>query len=324
MDTVLHSPAPIIKESMWNGGVRPFNMSYGKMMMWFFILSDFFTFMGFLIGYTALKESHPVWPNPDDVFKSFPFASHHFSAPLLFVGIMTFILIVSSFTMVIAVDAGHRKDHKKVTRYMFLTILGGGIFLSCQAWEWSHLIHGVALADTFKKVQVDEQGIPLKDSNGKVISKIVSYAECIIVASNLIVTPHQASLLSPLTEKLTKETGKAFTVTMDEKLITMTPLGNNKASDWLEYVKHDVHIGSRLTYNPYGQTLFSSLFFLVTGFHGFHVLSGLVILLIIAINVYKGKYAGRGHFEMVEKAGLYWHFVDLVWVFVFTFFYLLK
>lgn len=72
-----------------------------------------------------------------------------------------------------------------------------------------------------------------------------------------------------------------------------------------------------------GPVPFASLFFIVTGFHGFHVLSGVVINIIIWLNVIAGTYERRGHYEMVEKVGLYWHFVDLVWVFVFTFYYLI-
>jgi cytochrome c oxidase subunit 3 len=68
---------------------------------------------------------------------------------------------------------------------------------------------------------------------------------------------------------------------------------------------------------------FASLFFIVTGFHGFHVLSGVVLNIIVWLNVIGGTYIKRGHYEMVEKVGLYWHFVDLVWVFVFTFYYLI-
>ena len=60
----------------------------------------------------------------------------------------------------------------------------------------------------------------------------------------------------------------------------------------------------------------------ITGFHGFHVFTGVIINIIIFINVLNNVYQRRGHYEMVEKVGLYWHFVDLVWVFVFTFFYL--
>jgi cytochrome c oxidase subunit 3 len=74
----------------------------------------------------------------------------------------------------------------------------------------------------------------------------------------------------------------------------------------------------------FGPKAFGALFFFITGFHGFHVLSGVAFLLIICVNSATGLYARRRNgYEMVEKIGLYWHFVDLVWVFVFLFFYLL-
>ena len=75
--------------------------------------------------------------------------------------------------------------------------------------------------------------------------------------------------------------------------------------------------------NEYGPQQYAHFFFFVTGFHGFHVFSGVIINIIILIGVMRGIYHKRGHYEMVEKTGLYWHFVDLVWVFVFTFFYLI-
>ncbi|MFT5102836.1 MAG: cytochrome c oxidase subunit 3, partial [Candidatus Latescibacterota bacterium] len=80
--------------------------------------------------------------------------------------------------------------------------------------------------------------------------------------------------------------------------------------------------GANLKHNEYGTPLFADFFFFITGFHGFHVFSGVLINCIVFFNVVIGTYERRGHYEMVEKVGLYWHFVDLVWVFVFTFFYL--
>jgi cytochrome c oxidase subunit 3 len=80
--------------------------------------------------------------------------------------------------------------------------------------------------------------------------------------------------------------------------------------------------GANLRENEYGNVLFADFFFFVTGFHGTHVFSGVLLNIIVFINVLMGTYKERGHYEMVEKVGLYWHFVDLVWVFVFTFFYL--
>ena len=74
----------------------------------------------------------------------------------------------------------------------------------------------------------------------------------------------------------------------------------------------------------FGPKAFGALFFFITGFHGFHVFSGVIFLLIILINAAGGLYVARKNgYEMVEKIGLYWHFVDLVWVFVFLVFYLL-
>ncbi len=80
--------------------------------------------------------------------------------------------------------------------------------------------------------------------------------------------------------------------------------------------------GANMYRNEYGTPLFANFFFFITGFHGFHVFTGVLINIIIFFNVILGTYERRGSYEMVEKVGLYWHFVDLVWVFVFTFFYL--
>ena len=99
-------------------------------------------------------------------------------------------------------------------------------------------------------------------------------------------------------------------------------LTNEQSVEYLQQNASKIVIGANLHNNEYGHQLFADYFFFITGFHGFHVFSGVVILIIILINVIKGTYEKRGHYEMVEKVGLYWHFVDLVWVFVFTFFYL--
>ena len=139
--------------SEWDGGVSPMGVSYGKLMMWFFLLSDAFTFSGLLITYGLVRSSHHAytgspadyvfsteyWPIPEKVFDAVPFL-HGVELPLVFVGIMTFVLIMSSVTMVLAVEAGHRMDRKAVEKWMLWTLLGGIAFLSCQAWEWTHFI----------------------------------------------------------------------------------------------------------------------------------------------------------------------------------------
>ncbi|WP_109832297.1 cytochrome c oxidase subunit 3 [Reichenbachiella versicolor] len=236
-------------KNLWGGGNEPMNASYGKLMMWFFLLSDVFTFSALLIAYGMVRFSHPAfegaieefvfsqeyWPIPDKVFNAVPFL-HGVDLPLVFVGIMTFILILSSVTMVLAVEAGQRNDRAAVEKWMLWTLLGGITFLGCQAWEWSHFIHGT-------------------DAGGKLLDGSIFY-------------------------------------------------------------------GANLSQNQYGPPNFAALFFFITGFHGFHVFSGVVLNFIIFFQATVGKLERRGTYEMVEKVGLYWHFVDLVWVFVFTFFYL--
>ena len=96
-DTTAKSPV-----KAWSGGDRPMKASYGKLMMWFFLVSDALTFGALLISYALFRLSADYWPDPDTVFNAAPFLGDGY--PLVFVGIMTFILIASSLTMVLAVE----------------------------------------------------------------------------------------------------------------------------------------------------------------------------------------------------------------------------
>lgn len=210
---------------IWKGGVQPMKVGYGKLMMWIFLLSDTFTFSALLISYGLVRYSFPTfeglrknfefsntwWPIPERVFEAVPFL-HGVSAPLVFVGIMTFILIMSSVTMVLAVEAGHRRDKADVEKYMLWTILGGFAFLSSQAWEWGHFIHGT------------EEGLTL--ANGTKI------------------------------------------------------------------------FGANLVQNQYGPAAFADFFFFITGFHGTHVFSGVVLNILIFYNTANGVYEKRGHYDL--------------------------
>lgn len=233
------------QKAAWNGGQSPVRMSYGKIFMWFFLVSDALTFSGLLCAYGFIRHKYSgVWPVAENVFTHFPFVEKHI--PLAYVGLMTFILIMSSVTMVLAVEAGHRNYKKGVVIWLFLTIIGGLMFVGSQAWEWYHFIVGT-----------DEGAM---------------------------------------------------------RMVWDVDAG--------KYVEQRI-FGANMLFNEYGVPQFANFFFFITGFHGFHVFSGVVINIVIFINVLIGTYERRGHYEMIEKVGLYWHFVDLVWVFVFTFFYLL-
>ena len=96
------------KSLVWSGGGSPFRLSYGKQFMWFFLVSDALTFGGLLTAYGFARHSVDAWPVAEKVFRALPFSDGDW--PLIYVALMTFILIISSVTMVLAVEAGHRLD----------------------------------------------------------------------------------------------------------------------------------------------------------------------------------------------------------------------
>src|SRR5690348_15860571 len=102
-------------QKWWGGGRSPFNIEYGKLMMWYFLMSDAFTFGAFLISYGSIRFATNAWPTPTDVFSSFP-GLEGMHLPLVFGSIMTFILIMSSVTMVLALGAGYAHDRKSVIK----------------------------------------------------------------------------------------------------------------------------------------------------------------------------------------------------------------
>ncbi|WP_166920668.1 cytochrome c oxidase subunit 3 [Flavobacterium poyangense] len=315
-------------EKTWGGGdIQPLGASYGKMMMWFFIVSDALTFSGFLAAYGFSRFKFiETWPLADEVFTHFPFM-HGVSAPMYYVALMTFILIFSSVTMVLAVDAGHQLKKTKVAIYMFLTIIGGFIFVGSQAWEWKNFIKGeygaieTAGGSLLQFVDKDGKRVALADFAVKLPeqrealtrSKTSWFMEDAETQPSFTVAEVQAGFkahpeLLVRTEQLTEKKKK-------------TVLSRAESETRLSTAKYVVE-GANLTRNEYGSKLFADFFFFITGFHGFHVFSGVIINIIIFFNVLLGTYEKRKSYEMVEKVGLYWHFVDLVWVFVFTVFYL--
>lgn len=266
----------------WGGGAEPFKASYGKLMIWYFLLSDAFTFTAFLVAYGSLRFSVPTWPVPDFVFSAFPGGIHH--KPLLFVTVMTFVLLASSYTMVRAVQEGKQENKNGVVKWMIFTIIGGLTFLSCQAWEWTTMIgteHVTIHQNPFGTHT--ESGVYLMGDGHDIKEGDVFHA------GQTYLIPYHDGEYKPLQYKVTEgpETG----IVKEQKM---------------------------------GPKAFGALFFFITGFHGFHVFTGVIFLTIICLNAASGIYVKRRNgYEMVEKIGLYWHFVDLVWVFVFLCFYLL-
>ena len=179
--------------------------SWGKLGMWNFLAADAMSFGGLLAAYGALRYGDPSWPKPSTILG------------IQLTAAMTFLLVCSSVTMVEALAGFKAGNQAKLRKFLLMTIGGGVLFLSCQDYEWTHLI------------------------------------------------------------------------------------------------EH----GQSITRNNFGAT-----FFILTGFHGMHVFSGVVYLSCLLVRALMGKYQDP-HNNEIEIGALYWHFVDLIWILVFTFVYLL-
>lgn len=187
--------------------------SPGKIAMWIFLVTDAMSFSGFLLAYAVLRHTQD-WPNPIEALGGVALS-----------GFMTFLLICSSVSMVLSIDACKQKDRKGMLNWLLATILGGAAFLTMQVYEYWHIINDL----------------------------------------NITFTTFHGS-------------------------------------------------------TQYG--LFGSTFYSVTAFHGLHVFTGVCYLIWEYSRARAGHY-DNGEYNRLEIVGLFWHFVDLVWILVFTFVYLL-
>ncbi len=200
----------VAETSAWQGGVSPYATNSKKLGMWLFIISDALTFSALLFAYTYSRVSNPDWPKPFD-----------FSPSIIFSSVMTFCLLSSSLTMVMAVHAMNHGNRKSAGGWILATMAGGVAFVVLHATEWMRLI----------------------------------------------------------------------------RVEHVTPFSN-----------------------PWNVPLFGGTFFALTGLHMTHVIIGVIYLGIICQAVLRGKFKA----EDVEVSGLYWHFVDLVWMFIFPLVYLMS
>lgn len=119
----------------WAGGRSPWDVSWGKLMMWLFLISDAMTFAGLLVALWAARFSAPAWPNRSEIFN------------IRLVAGMTAILIFSSTTMALSVFMMRRGQRAPAVRFLAGTVVAGALFVGLQAFEWSHLIReGAGLA----------------------------------------------------------------------------------------------------------------------------------------------------------------------------------
>ncbi|MEP6644947.1 MAG: cytochrome c oxidase subunit 3 [Acidobacteriaceae bacterium] len=187
----------------------PFSVPTKKLVMWLFIISDAMTFAACLVAYGFLRNATPNWPRPFE-----------FSPTVINAMVMTFILVTSSLTMLIAVRAAQNGNNASAFNWILITAGGGILFAVLHIREWLGMIHQ----------------------------------------------------------------------------------------------------GATMFHNPWGTATFGASFYSITGLHLLHVTGGIVALIVVGLR-YKG---GRYNSDDIEILGLYWHFVDLVWMFVVPFVYLLN
>ena len=194
----------------------------GKLGMWLFLVMDALTFATILLGGVYFRLRADLWGSAGTILN------------ISLTSLNTFLLIMSSFTMVMALNAVKMNDLKGLKTFLFLTIMGGITFLGIQIYEYSHFIMG-----------------------------------------------------SPELETALKNAG---------------------------FIGHSSFLWTTGTYG--------GAFYATTSFHGLHVLSGVIYLSVILYQANKGIYSAT-HYDRVEIAGLFWHFVDLIWILVFTIIYLI-
>tara|TARA_B100000929_G_scaffold136341_1_gene107984 strand:- start:207 stop:839 length:633 start_codon:yes stop_codon:yes gene_type:complete len=194
----------------------------GKLGMWLFLVMDAITFATILLGGVYFRLRADLWGSAGTILN------------ISLTSLNTFLLIMSSFTMVMALNAVKMNDLKGLKTFLFLTIMGGITFLGIQIYEYSHFIMG-----------------------------------------------------SPELETALKNAG---------------------------FIGHSSFLWTTGTYG--------GAFYATTSFHGLHVLSGVIYLSVILYQANKGIYSAT-HYDRVEIAGLFWHFVDLIWILVFTIIYLI-
>ncbi len=275
---------------VWAGGVSPFGMSWGKFMMWIFLLSDAFTFGGLLVAYGAVRMSSEVWPNAAEIFR------------IGFVGTMTFILICSSATMAVAVHAARRGDRRLAEGFLLLTILGGLTFLGMQAMEWTHFIGEGA------RLSGNPWGVPafsasfflITGFHGGHVTSGVLYLSAV-----LLKTRRERRMLEAWERPLRDRAGRRIDPGARVRLLHLPQRPELSVEQVLpQWGKVVVLVPEK-------------------GPNAADMVPVEWVEVVEEAPVSPAPVDLVAHAERIENAGLYWHFVDLVWVFVFTLMYLI-
>jgi cytochrome c oxidase subunit III len=337
-------------------------LSLGKTIVWLFLSTEIMFFAGLIGTYTVLRFGAPAWPKPHEVHLVEEIGAFN-----------TFVLICSSVTIVLALEAAKANKTGAAKLLMFVTLILGSVFLGVKAYEYSaKFSHGVypwrPHSQMYERVNL-EYGSAVRE-RARAIATSLTAQEAEI---KQFFTPEQLAKVADLEKNTWAAESKAATEAdsagfvpaveawADKVRESYTPISPDLAEvksrqtlvnallvrleipdvnlEWLTETIYPIHEASipgsesdehthteglndkhswlRLPFVLPGGNMWASTYFLLTGFHAIHVIVGLIVFVILMLKRLDASRAG-----FIENTGLYWHFVDLVWIFLFPLLYL--
>jgi len=295
-------------------------LTRGKLIMWLFLSTEIMFFAALLGAYVVLRFGASVWPKPHHVHLSEPIGAFN-----------TFVLICSSVTIVLALEMARANKTTAAKLWMVATLLLGSLFLGVKGYEyaakfehgiypWSprsrvfekpDLYYGSAVRARLGEPAMIDRLKELDDTpQSQLTPEVVSARRRLAKVRQMVTNPDQQpfDLAVVADQVMPLPVEHASAVSHDG---TETPVGGHGGglNDTFPWLKLPAVIP--------GGTMWASTYFLLTGFHAVHVMVGLIVFTILLFYKLGPKRAG-----MIENAGLYWHFVDLVWIFLFPLLYL--
>jgi len=287
-------------------------LTRGKLIMWLFLSTEIMFFAALLGSYIVLRFGAAIWPKPHHVHLSEPIGAFN-----------TFVLICSSVTIVLALEAAKANKTGLAKLWMVLTLALGTLFLGVKAYEYqakfSHGIFPWAPHGLIHERPDLYYGSAVRARPGEpvIIDRLKELDET--PADKLSDEQRAArTALQQVRGMVADPKQQAFDMAVVADQIAPLPAegagshgaghahGINDAFPWL-----------RLPIVIPGGNMWASTYFLLTGFHAIHVVVGLIVFVVLL-----GRTLGPANAGMIENAGLYWHFVDLVWIFLFPLLYL--
>jgi len=287
-------------------------LSKGKLIMWLFLSTEIMFFAALLGSYVVLRFGAAVWPKPHHV---------HLSEPI---GAMnTFVLICSSVTVVLAFEAARANKGAAAKMWLAITLLLGSVFLGVKAYEYqAKFSHGIYPWKPRGRIYERPDlyyGSAVRARLGE--PAIIDELKRIDEAAPGSLPPDQEAA-KPKLQLVRKLVASPEQQPFDLAVVAdqIMPLPAEGAAHGGGHGPHglnDVFPWLKLPIVIPGGNMWASTYFLMTGFHAIHVAVGLLVFAILL-----GYRIGPKNAGLIENAGLYWHFVDLVWIFLFPLLYL--